>query len=282
MRPADIQIDRILNVLNTIAPFSLAEEWDNVGLLIGDPAQAVTGIVIGLDPTAELLDQALALGANLVITHHPIIFQPLKTIRTDTPAGALIAKAITAKIAIIACHTNLDVVARGVSHTLAHCLGLTGLTPLVPSPGAADLGFGTLGKLTTPVSGQTFVACLCRAIGVAGVSVAGPLPAMVERVALCGGSGSEFATQARAQGAEIYITAEVKHHVARWAEAAGFCVVDAGHFATEHPIAKGLARMLAEHLADLAPHIPVHWADKEKNPFSIFMAENDQQPNQER
>ena len=279
MRPADITIDRILNVLNTIAPFSLAEEWDNVGLLIGDPGQAVSGILIGLDPTVELLDQAHALGANLVITHHPIIFQPLKAIRTDHPTGAFIAKAITARIAVIACHTNLDVVAQGVSHSLAHCLGLTELAPLIATPGASDLGFGKLGTLDPPLDGQALLARLCAAIGVAGVSVAGPLPAMVQRVALCGGSGAEFATQARAQGAEIFITAEVKHHIARWAEEAGFCVVDAGHFATEHPMAKALASMLREHLADFVPTIPVHWAEKEKNPFSIFVAENDQQPN---
>lgn len=279
MRPADITIDRILNVLNTIAPFSLAEEWDNVGLLIGDPGQAVSGILIGLDPTAELLDQAQALGVNLVITHHPIIFQPLKAIRTDHPAGAFIAKAITARIAVIACHTNLDVVAHGVSNSLAHCLGLTELTPLIATPGTSDLGFGKLGTLDPPLSGQALLARLCATIGVAGVSVAGPLPALIQRVALCGGSGAEFATQARTQGAEIFITAEVKHHTARWAEEAGFCVVDAGHFATEHPITKVLAAMLREHVANLAPTIPVLWAEKEKNPFSIFMAENDQQPN---
>ena len=84
---ADVTIDHILKSLNSIAPFSLAEDWDNVGLLIGDPSAPVTSIMIGLDPTAELLDEAIARGANLLVTHHPIIFSALKSIRTDHPTG---------------------------------------------------------------------------------------------------------------------------------------------------------------------------------------------------
>ena len=283
MRSADITIDSILKSLDSLAPFSLAEAWDNVGLLVGDPESAVSGIMIGLDPTASLLDEAVAHGANLVITHHPIIFQALKAIRTDQPTGALIAKALSKHIAIIACHTNLDVVTNGVSHVLAERLGLTALTPLNGrTPTTPDLGLGRLGSLPAPVAGEAFLARLCAVLALPTVAVAGPLPETVQRVAVCGGSGSELAGAAKASGAQLFITAEVKHHTARWAEETGFCIIDAGHFATEHLISEALASGLAAHLASQAIAIPVYTTEKQKNPFSFFMAENDQQPSNEK
>lgn len=274
MPSADITIDCILKSLNTLAPFSLAEEWDNVGLLVGSPNDPVSGIMIGLDPTSSLLDEALAKNANLVITHHPIIFSAMKSIRTDQPAGALLAKAISDHIAIIACHTNLDIVPNGVSHTLAHRLGLAEITPASSTPSAAATGFVQVGVLAAPLSGRAFLANLCQVLGVAAVSVAGQLPASIQRVAICGGSGSEFAPLAQASGAQLYVTAEVKHHTARWAEESRFCIIDAGHFATEHLVAQALATALGDTLANQEVSIPVHVTEKQNNPFSFFMAEN--------
>ena len=283
MCPTAVTIDRILNTLGNLAPFSLAEEWDNVGLLVGDPASTVTGILVGLDPTIELLDEAIASGANLLITHHPIIFSALKSIRTDQPAGALIAKAINNQVAVIACHTNLDVVPNGVSHVLAQSLGLIDLTPLdCGAASTVELGFGRVGNLPAPVAPKIFLANLCAVLGLSAVSVAGPLPEVISRVAVCGGSGSDLAAAAHACGAQIYITGEVKHHLARWAEEANFCLIDAGHYATEHLVSESLATQLSAVLAGQAIDIPVRATEKQKNPFSFFMAENDQQPSKER
>ena len=142
----------IIEAINAIAPFSCAEEWDNVGLLVGEPDMEITGILIGLDPTTQLLDEAIQAGANLVITHHPAIFKPLRSIRTDTPTGAFIAKSITRKIAIIGCHTNLDVVKNGVSEVLAKKLGAINLQTLVTTGGAdyPGNGFGQVGQPQIP------------------------------------------------------------------------------------------------------------------------------------
>jgi dinuclear metal center YbgI/SA1388 family protein len=282
MPSADITIASILKSLNTLAPFALAEDWDNVGLLVGAPDDRVSGIMIGLDPTPGLLVEALAKNANLVITHHPVIFSALKSIRTDQPTGALLAKAIRHKIAIIACHTNLDVVPNGVSHILAQRLGLTEIAPLTDAPAATATGSVQVGNLAAPVSSRAFLANLCQVLGVPAVSVAGPLPASIERVAVCGGSGSEFAHLAQTSGAQLYVTAEVKHHTARWAEECRFCIIDAGHYATEHLIVEALASALADTLANQRLNIPVHVTEKQKNPFSFFMTENDQQPSNER
>jgi len=283
MRPAEITIECILKSLNSLAPFSLAEDWDNVGLLIGAADDTVTSIIVGLDPTTELLDEAIAHNANLVITHHPIIFSALKSIRTDQPTGAFIAKAITKQIGIIACHTNLDVVPNGVSRILAQRLGLTDLLPLsAANPASPDIGFGQIGTLPVPLASHEFLEHLCKVLSLPTVAVAGPLPEIIKRVAVCGGSGSEYAAVARAQGAQIYITGEVKHHIARWAEETDFCIIDAGHFATEHLVSAVLAADLAASLASQAIEIPVYATEKQINPFSFFIAGNDQQPSNER
>ncbi len=106
------------------APFSLAEAWDNVGLLVGNPEQEVTAVLAGLDPTNSLVDEAIKKGANTIITHHPVIFKPLSAINTAEPSGRLLEKALANRIAIIGCHTNFDSASQGVSDYLALQLGL--------------------------------------------------------------------------------------------------------------------------------------------------------------
>lgn len=275
MTPAPITVEFVLRCINQLAPPSFAESWDNVGLLIGAPDQQVTGIMVGLDPTSQLFDEAIAHGANLLITHHPIIFSALKAIRTDLPTGALIRQAIVHHLGVIACHTNLDAVPNGVSASLARQLGLGDLSVLSPSLGGSDgIGCGQLGSLSAPLTGKEFLGHLCTSLGLPLVSVAGRLPALIERVAVCGGSGSEFAALAQSRGAQVFITGEVKHHIARWAEESGFCVVDAGHFATEQGICRSFAAELTTLLADQALSPPVFLTEQQKNPFSFFMNES--------
>jgi len=275
MSPAPITVQLVLSCINQLAPPSLAESWDNVGLLIGDPDQQVTGIMVGLDPTAQLFDEALSHGANLLITHHPIIFSALKSIRTDQPTGALLSKAILNHLSVIACHTNLDAVPHGVSAHLARQLGLGALSVLSPSLGGGEgIGCGQLGSLPAPLPGHEFLVHLRDSLGLPVVSVAGRLPARIDRVAVCGGSGSEFAALAQMKGAQIFITGEVKHHIARWAEEVGFCIVDAGHFATEQVICRPFAADLITLLACQAVPPPVFVTEQQKNPFSFFFEGN--------
>jgi dinuclear metal center YbgI/SA1388 family protein len=264
----------IIDAINSIAPFSYAEDWDNVGILVGEPGMKITGILIGLDPTSRLLDEALQIGANLVITHHPAIFKPLKSIRTDTPTGAFIAKSIIRKIAIIGCHTNLDVVKNGVSEVLAKKLGAENLRTLVPTAGPThpEIGFGQIGQLQQEVSAEVFLNTLCATLSVPAVKIAGTLPESVSTIAVCGGSGSELSEQALKAGAQIYITGEVKHSTARWAEEANFCIIDAGHFATENIISQAFASILQEALHRSAIETSIYAAQEQKNPFSYYIA----------
>jgi dinuclear metal center YbgI/SA1388 family protein len=239
----------LLSILDTIAPFAMAEPWDNVGLMVGDPDRQVSGILIGLDPTESLLHEALALNLNTILTHHPLIFHPLKTIPNNTPVGRILKTALGHDLSLIACHTNLDLVAAGVSNALAEKLGLRDTEPLAAAPGQSP-GFGKICTLPAPLPSEQFLHLLLTALAAPGLQLAGVLPETIHRVALCGGSGSDLAETAWRMGAQVYITGEVKHSVARWAEGAGFCVIDAGHYPTENLIVPVLAEMLKKSCAN--------------------------------
>ena len=124
-------VQDILNILQDIAADDLAEAWDNIGLLIGNPQSRVTSILLALDPTVDLLGQARNLDVELIITPHPAIFHPLKALRTDQPVGNFISSALQSNINVIGCHTNLDATIGGVSDVLAHALGLVHTAPVV-------------------------------------------------------------------------------------------------------------------------------------------------------
>ncbi len=267
----NVLVHQVLTALDHLAPFALAEEWDNVGLLVGNPEAEISSILLGLDPDLRLLDEALARGADTIITHHPCIFHPLSSIITTSPAGIFLEKALTHKINCIACHTNLDHAANGVSDALAWALGLTGLTPLRPGiilNGAT--GLGRLGRFDHPLSASTFMTRLLHVLQLDTIQIAGKLPAHIKTVALCAGSGSELAESARDQGADLYLSAEIKHHTARWAEECDFCVIDGSHYGTEQPVLPLLQRQIQK-LAD-ANNWPLEIliSQTQQHPFSSF------------
>jgi len=270
-----VYIHDLLVSLDLLAPFSLAESWDNVGLLVGSPEARITSILLGLDPSLRLLDEAIALGANTIITHHPLIFHPLTTVITDTPIGTFLEKALAHKINVISCHTNLDNSAGGTSDALAQALGLTGLIPL--RPGAiAGTGLGRIGLFDPPLAGAAFMDRLFHTLQLTTIQVAGTIPEQVKNVALCGGSGSELAETARARGADLYLSAEIKHSTARWAEECGFCVIDGTHYGTEQPVMPLLHAQLQELAATNNWPLTIFLTQTEQHPFSHYKKNNSQ------
>ncbi|MGD9947467.1 MAG: Nif3-like dinuclear metal center hexameric protein [Desulfobulbus sp.] len=242
-------VQDFLEILHQITPEHLAEDWDNVGLLVGNPRQPVHRILLALDPTCSLVEEAVRDRVDLILTHHPIIFRPLKALRTDTPTGRFIALAAQNQISVIASHTNFDSVPDGVSGHLARILGLQQLRPLLPSKNDCPetCGLGQIGTYSQPLSPETFLARIEQALQPPWLLEAGPRPEQVARVAVCGGSCSDFAEVAKRNGVDVFLTAEVKHSVARWAEEVGLWLLDGGHFATENPAMEPLrARLCRE------------------------------------
>ena len=265
-----VLVQNICDLLESLAPASLAEPWDNIGLLAGSPETPVSSILVGLDPVDALIDEAVEKKADLIITHHPVIFHPLKALRTDQPVGRILARALANGITMIASHTNLDAAENGVNDILADRLGLDGSLPLTPNDTDHAHGLGRVGKLSRPLAGQEFLTLLLDALGLSQVRLAGAVPETVTKIAVCGGSGDDLTRTAFNAGADIYITGEIKLSTARWAEAAGFCVVDAGHYATEAPVVEHLVKIISAQLNTQGRHLPVLASTRQTDHFTLF------------
>ncbi len=252
-------VQELINILQQIAPEALAEDWDNVGLLVGKPSQPIHKVLLALDPSPTLVNDAVANDCDLILTHHPIIFRPLKSLRTDHPTGQFIAQALQHNIAVIGCHTNLDAAVGGVSDVLAQGLGLMDTSPLVSNHSDCtteeNCGLGRIGTYSTALPPEKFIGRLIQSCSPPWLLEAGRRPKQVMTVAVCGGSCGDFAEIAFTQGADVFVTAEIKHSVARWAEDAGFWIIDGGHFATENPAMAILQQQLQQHIA--AAEIPI-------------------------
>lgn len=268
-----IQLIDLLKGLDQIAPFELAESWDNVGLLIGDPERDVHSLLLGLDPSLSLLEEAISRGADTLVTHHPCIFRPLPSVHTATPSGAFLEKALTHKINVIACHTNFDSAALGVSDALAESLELGGIRPLRPMDSSEGTGLGRIGSYPEPLSFATFMERLFAALDINTVQLAGSAPQAIQTVALCGGSGSDLVEEALQQGADVYLSSEIKHSAARWAEESDFCVIDGSHYATERPAISLLANRIESMARQKDWEINIYQSESEKPAFT-FMHKN--------
>ncbi len=228
-------VKAIYDFLNTLAPFATAEDWDNPGLLVGDPNREVQRVLVALDAPADAVDTACAVGADLIITHHPVIFAPLKKLSAHSIPYRLAEKGI----ALIAAHTNLDKAQGGVNDTLAAVLGLTDVT-------VAEDGYTRIGTLPEELTAKAFATHVAKQLDTA-VRYAGDRS--VRTVAVCGGGGGDFIGDCIGL-ADAYVTGEVKHH--EWlATANSINVVEAGHYATEVPVVDTLAQWLEESFPDL-------------------------------
>ncbi len=236
-------VNEIVAHMELLAPASLAEEWDNVGLLIGDMGASVSRVLVALDATASVVTQAEEWGAELLVVHHPLIFSPLKNLVEDGGVVTLVRRLLCNCCGLLACHTNLDSAPGGLNHYVGELLGLQQLRPL-----ALDSGLGRIGTLATPVSVAEFTARVAKILATDTLKVLGDPEKQVRTVALCTGAGGDFATAAQAAGAELYLTGEVKHHIALLARDAGMAIIDAGHYPTERP----MVPLVTAHLRQLA------------------------------
>lgn len=230
-----VKCKEIIKCMEDIAPVYLAENWDNVGLLVGDKDSAVSKILLALDATDEVIEEAIYYKADMIITHHPIIFKPIKSITAETLNGK-IYKLIKNNISIYSAHTNFDIAFGGTSDILARKLGLCDIQVLEPTAVFDDqtYGVGRIGELKDCVVFGDFVNTLKDILDIASVNVIGDLSKKLKRIALCTGSGSEYLMKAYHKGADLYISADVKYHDAQMAQELGIGWVDATHYASEN------------------------------------------------
>ncbi len=243
-----VTCQNVMEVMERIAPKRLAEDWDNPGLLVGSPAQKVTRILVCLDVSDAVLERAKTEGAELIVSHHPLIFRGLKKLRTDTPLGARLQSLLKDDIAVLAAHTNLDSAKGGVNDVLAKAIGLTKIEGFLPAEDGELAGLGRVGRLEAPEPIEAFAERVKAALPVAHIRLvkAGERP--VQKVALCSGSGAEFIERAAFLGADAYVTGDVKYHDAQHATELGLHVIDGGHFGTEFPVVRALTGRLRQEL----------------------------------
>lgn len=224
----------ICRILEEFAPLSYQESYDNAGLLLGSPNAAVTGLLLCLDVTESVVEEAIALGLTMIVSHHPLIFKGLKTITGKDYVEKCLIKAIKNDIAIYAGHTNVDSVQRGVNGKMAEKLGLVNGRILSPvNPGAAEeYGLGIVGDLPEGETEMAFLERVKSTFHCQRIKYSEPTGNTIKRVALCGGSGSEFIKEAKSLGAQAFLTGESRFHD-YFLQGQNILLVDAGHYETE-------------------------------------------------
>lgn len=244
----------VLATLHRLYDPSWAESWDAVGLVCGDPDAEVGKIMFAVDPVQAVADEALAWGADLLVTHHPLFLRGVHSVAATGFKGRVVHNLIKGDCALAVAHTNADSADPGVSDALAAVLGLTVTGPLDPSAGDPEgcRGIGRIGTLPAPETLAAFAERAARALPAtaAGLRVAGDPDRLVRTVAVCGGAGDSLFAAARRSGADVYLTADLRHHPASEAlEGGSPALVDAAHWATEWPWLDLAARELSAALA---------------------------------
>ena len=238
-----------LRYLQEHYPFSEAEEYDNCGLLIGDSGSEVRRCLLALDVTAQVIDNAVRLGAELIITHHPVIFHPLKKLSSEDPAFQCVQNGI----AVISSHTCLDKAAGGVNDALADALGLRD-TEILNVEGVNSAGeeysYGRVGVLSEPTDMAGFLKRVKTALGANGLryhNAGRP----VYRVASVGGSGGSMLEYAAAKDCDTFVTSDIKYDVFLAAKEMGINLIDGDHFCTENTVVAPLADFIREAFPDV-------------------------------
>ena len=246
-----MKVKDVIAVIEEFAPLSIQEGWDNSGLCVGSAEAEVTSVLFALDCTEELVDEAVECGADMIITHHPLIFSGLKKISPEDPVGAAVIKAIKHGISIYAAHTNADKVMAGVSGAMAQKLGLTDVQIL--DEDGEGTGLGVVGNLPQPLVAEQMVALVKEKFKLQMLKSSKPLEGVISRVAMCGGSGSSLIGAAKKSGAQLYISGDISYH--NYFTADGFMIMDIGHYESEIEIVNILFSLIKKNFPTFAVRI---------------------------
>ncbi len=294
-------LEMVVAAMARLYPPSLQASWDAVGLVCGDPQHAVRRIMVAVDPTEQVVAEALGWDADLLICHHPRLLSGVHGVPTTTAAGRVVHQLIQGSCALLSAHTNADAARPGVSDALAAALGVGDLTVLEGSPETSGrrlltsdeepasevidivddsrrTGIGRVGMLAEPVTLSAFAEVVAARLPAtaAGVRVAGDPNQLVQRVAVCGGAGDSLLGDANAAGADVYVTADLRHHRALDHIAEGGCaLIDVAHWASEWPwcpqVAELLGQALDAELLGAADSVEIHVSQLPTDPWTAHL-----------
>lgn len=259
-------IREIISAIETLAPPELQEKWDNTGWQVRTlpPDTACSGALVCLDVSAAIVDEALSLGANLIIAHHPLIFKGVRQVTPDDKTGRAIIAAIRGGVDIYSSHTALDSAPRGINARLASLLGLRDVEVLDPAAAGGEAGLGRIGNLPQALSREEFLDLVAERLDTTYIRATEGPGGRVERVALCGGSGSEFIKEAIARGADAYVTSDTRYHplIDFGRE---ILIADTCHYESE----KCAKNIFVEEISKKFPNFAVYMSAREKSPVTI-------------
>lgn len=226
-------VNQIFKLIQSIVPFENADEWDNVGLIIGNGSKIVNRILFALDLTEEVLDEAIQEGFELIVTHHPLIFKPVHKITSENRLGRLIIKSIQNDISVIAAHTNLDKSFDfGINRYLGEQYGLEDLKILIPE--TESTGYGIVGTFSDPKNLNEFIALTKSIFKIHHISASNiNKHRKIKKVAVSSGASSDFILSAMEHKADVYVTADLKYHEYQTVIGSDLMLFDVGHYESE-------------------------------------------------
>lgn len=260
-----IRVKDICRAIEDFAPLALQESYDNAGLQVGNPDSLVSAVLLCLDVTEETVSEAKARSCNLIVSHHPLIFRGLKSLTGADQTQRIVIEALKEGIAIYSAHTNLDSAEEGVSYEMAHMLGLRNLQVLLPSA-TPGIGLGITGHCTNPVPQLEFLRKVKDTFGVKALRYSAQTNHLViKKVALCGGSGASFISEAIRLGADAYISGDFKYHDYT-TYGLDILLADIGHHESELCSRRILSRIIRETFPDCV----TYFSEAETNPIKIM------------
>ncbi|CAH0287246.1 GTP cyclohydrolase 1 type 2 homolog [Arthrobacter sp. Bi83] len=271
-------LGQLMLAVEELWPESLAEEWDEVGLVAGHPSAEISRVMFAVDPTLEVIDEAIEWGAELLITHHPLLLKGVTSVAANTPKGKAVHRLIESGTALLTVHTNGDSAVGGVSDVLADALGLENVSPLTPAAnGLPEEGIGRVGDLAEAMTLGDFAA---RVFGIlpsvaGGVRVSGDKDGLVRRIAVCGGAGDSLFNEVRASSADVFVTADLRHHPASEAREAAVngrpYLIDVSHFASEWLWLPAAADALGNVLSDQNLDVEIRVSTTNSDPWDFIL-----------
>ncbi len=240
------KIDNIIEIMEEIAPLELRESYDNVGFMVGNRELEVTKILLALDCTLEVIEEAKIIGAELILTHHPLLYKKPSTITTDTLQGRKITELIKNNIALYSAHTNWDSVKNGLNDEFVKLLGFNAGEIIEANPLASTAGVGRLIKLKEELTVEEIIDIIKEKLNVTAVRFTGNINNIVKTISIVNGSGEDYLEKSYSLGAELMITGDTTYHYVSDYSEMGLQVIDVGHFNSEWPVVVELSKVIKE------------------------------------
>ncbi len=265
-----IKVKKFAEYIEEIAPIELKESYDNVGLAIGNKEDSIEGILVALDVTLEVIEEAKGKGANLIFSHHPLLFRKPETITTDTLQGKKIIELIRNNINVYSAHTNLDSVEGGLNDIIVNILGYEDSAIIEGKNGYEGCGIGRIVELQDKITLKEVCRNIRMKLQTPFLRVAGDMYSTVSKIAIINGSGQDYFEEAKKLGADLIITGDTSYHYVSDYKEMGMSIIDITHFSCEWPLFKKFFEGIEKNLKEMDSDLKIYISEKSREPYSVY------------